>query len=126
VLLGVLFGIILHFALHAFVLVFDLDQKPMPKPKPIPATGHDAVSYRAAREAKKRKNLEEQQNLAMQARLIASQPLIQEVVREARNNPIVRPLTSPLSPNTAAASRSGLLQETILEHTDEEDEDSVF
>lgn len=95
--------------------------------KPIAARGHDAISYRKAREAKKKKQLEEQRQLATQARLIASQPLIQEVVREARKIPLsgAGP-SSPVSPGPTGPSRSGLLQETILEHTDEDDDDSVF
>lgn len=126
IILGLLLGLLLHYSLRAFVVVFRLDRKPPAKP-PAPK-GHDAVSYRKAREAKK-KHLEEQRSLATQARLIASQPLIQEVVREARKTPLsTAPATplSPLSPNIAGPSRPGLLQETILEHSDEDDDDSVF
>lgn len=128
--MGVLLGLILHFTLRVFVVVFRLDQKslpkPAPKPKPIPAKGHDAVSYRKAREEKKKKaEVEEQAAIAVQARLIASQPLIQEVVREVRKMPFSGS-AGPLSPTTAGPSRHDLLQETILEHTDEDDDDSVF
>jgi len=123
VFLGVLLGVALHFTMRAFVLVFDLESTPA-TPKPMPE-GHNAISYRAARAAKRQKQLEEQTRLATQARLLASRPLIQEVVREARNNLVARPLSSPLGPNTTAATRSGLQQETILEQTDEEDDDDL-
>lgn len=103
------------------VLVLDLDRKsPPPKPRSIPATGHDAASYRAARAEKKQREQIKQERRAVRAKLLASQPLIQEVVREARTRPIT--LTSPLSPNTGtAATRSGLFQDIILEQTDESD-----
>ncbi|KIX97011.1 uncharacterized protein Z520_07125 [Fonsecaea multimorphosa CBS 102226] len=81
VLLGLLFALALHFTMRIFVVVFRLDRS---APQPIPARGHDAVSYRKAREAKKRKQLDEQQRLAAEARLIASQPLLQEVPREPK------------------------------------------
>lgn len=110
--------------MHAFVVVFRLDRKP--QPKPIPPKGHDAVSYRKAREARKKKQLEEQEKFATQARLIASQPLIQEVVREARKMPLSGAPLSPLSPSVPGPGRPGLLQETILEHSDEDDDDSAF
>jgi hypothetical protein len=98
---------------------------------PTPPTGHDAASYRAARQAKKQRELEKQEKQAMRARLIASQPLIQEVVREAREKPKLpqipqpRPASStdPFSPGTG---RRALSREIILEHTDEDDDDSVF
>lgn len=114
--------------MRAFVVVFRLDRKPLPKP--IAPKGHDAMSYRKAREAKKKKQLEEQERLATQARLLASQPLIQEAVREARKMPLVGTATtsplSPLSPGGLGSGRAGLLQETILEHSDEDDDDWVF
>lgn len=99
------------------MVVFDLDRKPIPKP--IPAKGHDAISYRAARAEKRQKEQEKEDRRAIRAKLLASQPLIQEVVREAKARPIS--LSSPLSPNTGtAATRSGLFQDIILEQTDEE------
>ncbi|KIW50345.1 hypothetical protein PV05_11941 [Exophiala xenobiotica] len=122
--LGVLFGLILHFTMRAFVLILRLDREP--PPKLIAPSGHDAVSYRKAREAKKRKQLEEQQTLATQARLMASQPLLQEAVREARKMPLSSTPVSPISPGISGSSRPGLLQETILEHSDEDDDSSVF
>ena len=128
VFIGLLLALVLHFTLRAFVVVFRLDKKP--PPKPIPPKGHDAISYRKAREEKKRKQLDEQQRLAAQARLIASQPLLQEAVREARKMPPsgaapTSPL-SPISPTNTLPARPGLLQETILEHSEEDDDDSVF
>ncbi len=110
--------------MRAFIVVLKLDRAPAPKP--IPPKGHDAISYRKAREEKKRRQLEEQQNLATQARLIASQPLLQEVVREARKMPLSGAPISPLSPGVSASGRPGLLQQTILEHSEEDDDDSVF
>lgn len=124
VILGVLLGLTLHFAMRAFVVVLKLDHKPTAKS--IPAKGHDAASYRKAREAKKMKQLDEQQRLSTQAQLIASQPLIQEAVREARKMPLPGAPISPLSPNVSGANRPGLLQQTILEHSDEDDDSSVF
>jgi hypothetical protein len=111
----------LHFIIRGFVLMFDLDRQPVPKP--IPAKGHDAASYRAARQAKKEKELDKQRRLAMRAQLIASKPLLQEAIREARHIPPAASSSTPISPGT---SRPTLLRETILEHTDEEDDDSVF
>ncbi|KAK5197557.1 hypothetical protein LTR99_007927 [Exophiala xenobiotica] len=124
ILLGVLFGLILHFTMRAFVLILRLDREPPPELKA--PSGHDAVSYRKAREAKKRKQLEEQQTLATQARLMASQPLLQEAVREARKMPLSVTPVSPISPGNSGPSRPGLLQQTILEHSDEDDDSSVF
>ncbi|ETI28493.1 hypothetical protein G647_00942 [Cladophialophora carrionii CBS 160.54] len=126
VFIGLLLALILHFTLRAIVFVFRIDKQPTPKP--IPPKGHDAISYRKAREEKRRRQLEEQQRLATQARLMASQPLLQEVVREARKMPLTTstgPL-SPVSPTNTLPARPGLLQETILEHSEEDDDDSVF
>ncbi len=120
-LLGVFLAVGLHYTLRGFVFVFDLDRGAIPKI--IPPAGHSAASYRAARRAKKQKELDKQRELAMRARLIASQPLIQEVVREARQVPPAASSNTPISPGT---SRPTLLAETILEHTDEDDDDSIF
>ncbi|KIW15540.1 hypothetical protein PV08_05588 [Exophiala spinifera] len=124
VVLGAALGLFLHFAMRAVVLMFKLDKKP--KVDPAPPTGHDAISYRKAREEKKRKQLEEQQRLAVQAKLIASQPLLQDAVREARKMPLSSTPIGPLSPNISVSNRHGLLQQTILEHSDEDDDSSVF
>jgi hypothetical protein len=128
VLIGLALAIVLHFILRACIVVLRLDKKP--PPKAIPPTGHDAISYRKAREEKKRKRLYEQERLAAQARLLASQPLLQEAVKEARKIPLAgmgttSPL-SPVSPTNTLPARPGLLQETILEHSEEDDDDSVF
>jgi len=125
VVLGLLLGLFLHYTMRAFIVVLRLDRTPAPNS--VPPKGHDAISYRKAREARnKRKQLEDQQRLAAEARLIASQPLIQEVVREARKLPLSGALANPLSPSISGPSRPGLLQETILEHSDEDDDDTVF
>jgi hypothetical protein len=117
---AVLLGLILHYTLRIFTAVFHLDRQPPLKPKPIPAKGHDAISYRKARQAKKQKKVEERELQNAQARLIASQPMIQEAVREAKRMSLLS------QPNPVGSSRQGLLQETILEQTDEDDDDSVF
>lgn len=128
VFIGLVLALVLHITLRAFVVVLRLDKKP--SPKPIPPKGHNAISYRKAREEKKRKQLEDQERLATQARLIASQPLLQEAVREARKIPLAGIGTtsqlSPVSPTNTLPARPGLLQETILEHSEEDDDDSVF
>lgn len=123
ILLGILLGLLLHFTMWACVVIFDLDRKP--SPKPIPAKGHDAISYRKAREEKKQK-LEEQHRRALQARLIASQPLIQDVSRDVRTMALPASAGSPLSPSVSGPGRPGLLRQTILEHSEEDDSESVF
>lgn len=126
--IGLFLALFLHLTLRAFVVVFRLDKHP--PPEPIPPKGHDAISYRKAREEKKKRQLEEQQRLAAQARLLASQPLLQEAVREARKLPLNTGATtsplSPISPTNTLPARPGLLQETILENSEEDDDDSVF
>ncbi|KIV89259.1 hypothetical protein PV10_08838 [Exophiala mesophila] len=136
--IGLVLGLTLHLTMRIFILVFHLDQKSpsapqsTSMPKPIPATGHDAASYRKAREGKKKQaQAQEQESLVAQAKMLASQPLIQEVVREARKMPLSTGSLSPLGPPSPSAlppsfKGLGLSQETILEHTDEEDDDSVF
>jgi hypothetical protein len=52
---------------------------------------------------------------------MASLPLLQESVAQARNIPPPASSDSPKSPGT---SRPTLLQETILENSEEEDDDS--
>ena len=125
VVLGVVGGLIIHLSLSLLVSVLKLDRST--QLQDVPATGHDAASYRTARKEKKhREEVEERQRLEDKARLLASQPFIQEVVREARRQPISGPMTVPISPNTAtAATRSGLFTQTILEYSDE-DSDSAF
>lgn len=136
--IGLVLGLTLHLTMRIFILAFRLDRtspsslQRTPSSKPIPATGHDAASYRKAREEKKKQaQAQEQESLAAQAKMLASQPLIQEVVREARKMPLSTGLLSPLGPPSPSAlppsfKGLGLSQETILEHTDEEDDDSVF
>jgi hypothetical protein len=124
ILIGVILGFGLHFLLRLFSILFKLDRKPRPKPESV--KGHTASSYRAARNEKKQRELERQKELALQARLVASQPLVQAVVREARRTSAAGSNTkskAPASPKTTRGST--LMQETILEHTDEED-DSAF
>jgi hypothetical protein len=124
VFLGLLAAVVLHLTLRAFIFVLRLDKGPVPKP--IPATGHDAISYRKARDEKKRKKQEEHERRVAQARLMASQPLLQDAVRAARMGPLSNSPISPLSPGAALPANPGLLQETILEHSDEDDDESVF
>ena len=119
-LIGAVAGLVVHFIMRGIVGIFDLDRKALPED--IPPTGHDAVSYRAAREEKRRKEQERKERRAARAQLLASQPWVQEVVRTARYTPI----STPLSPSPSHAARQeGLAKDTILEHTDEED-DSAF
>lgn len=61
----------------------------------------------------------------MRAKLLASQPLIQAVVSEARRNPISGgPMSAPKSPGSA--SQSGLFERILFEHSEEDDEESAF
>ena len=123
--IGLVSGLVIHTVLRLTAKTFDLDRATLPRS--IPATGHDAASYRAAREAKRKAQDDKEQRSAMRAKLLASQPLVQEVVREARRNPITGgSISSPKSPgpNTAAA-KSGLFERILFEHS-EEDEESAF
>ena len=113
VLIGIVLALVCHFILRLFVVVFDLD-RPTP-PKPIPPTGHDVASYRAARNEKKQRELEKQRAEARKARLYAAHPVIKP--------PRPASADSPVSPGLR---RHALSRETILEHTDEEDDDSIF
>lgn len=123
--MGGFFGLGLHLVMRGVTSVLKLDQPKVPEE--TPATGHDAQSYRAARQEKKRKEVAKQQKQATQARLLASQPLLQEAVREARGHiPVPLPASSDSNPLSPGTQRPALLRETILEHTDEEDEDFDF
>lgn len=122
VLIGTTAGFCIYGIMRIFTSAFDLDRKPVPQP--VPARGHDAASYRAARAEKRQQQHQKEERQAIRAKLLASQPLIQEVVREARSRPIA--LSSPLSPNTGtAATRSGLFQDIILEQTDESEDSFI-
>jgi hypothetical protein len=124
--IGAVLGFTLHITMRIVTIILRLDRT-SDQPKDIPATGHDAASYRAARSKKREKELSKQQKLATQARLMASQPLLQAAVREARHQiPVPLPASSSSAPLSPGTQRPALLRETILEHTDEEDDDSVF
>jgi len=123
--IGLISGLVIHTILRVSTNVFDLDRAPVPQP--TPAKGHDAASYRAAREAKRKAKLDKEQRSTMRAKLLASQPLIQEVVREARRNPISGPMSSPKSPNpSTVASKSGFFERILFEHSEEDAEDSAY
>jgi hypothetical protein len=115
-------GLAIHTILRVATKLFDLDRTPIPSS--IPAKGHDAASYRAAREAKRKAQLDKEERSAMRAKLLASQPLIQAVVSEARRNPISGPISAPKSPGSA--SKSGLFERILFEHSEEDDEESAF
>lgn len=116
---GIIFGLALHFLERFGIHVLGLD-RPLPPPKEIPAKGHSAASYRAARE---KDRLDEELRKAARSRLFASEPLLGLAVkgRDAR-----RARTSPLSP-TSPRQRAGLLSTTILEEVDyDSEEESAF
>ena len=122
---GLFSGLAIHTIIRLATKTFDLDRAPLPRS--IPATGHDAASYRAAREAKRKAQDDKEQRSAMRAKLLASQPLIQEVVREARRNPINGGrASSPKSPGANTATKSGLFERILFEHSEEDDEESAF
>lgn len=121
VVLGVFSALLIHFILRGCIFLLKLDRQS--PPPDVPAKGHDAISYRAARLEKKRKQEERNED---KAKYWASQPLIQEIVREARNFPITGPTGVLRSPNPGVlAARSGLFSETILEHSDEDDDSTL-
>lgn len=123
--IGLVSGLVIHTIIRVSTKAFDLDRAPLPRS--IPAKGHDAASYRAAREAKRKAQLDKEQRSAMRAKLLASQPFIQEVVREARRNPISGSISSPKSPNaSSAATKSGLFERILFEHSEEDDEESAY
>lgn len=127
VLVGGFLGLILHLCMRAFTVVLKLDQKPAaPVAEDVPPRGHDLQSYRAARQKKKQEELAKQQEMATRARLTAAEPLLQGMKREARGFiSIPAPASSTSNPLSPGTQRPALLRETILEHTDEED-DSAF
>lgn len=122
--IGLLSGLVIHSVIRVSAKVFDLDRTPLPRS--IPAKGHDAASYRAAREAKRKAQLDKEQRSAMRAKLLASQPLIQEVVREARRNPISGPIPSPKSPSASSVTKSGVFERILFEHSEEDAEESAY
>ena len=118
--LGIVTAFILHLVFRGMVLLLRLD-RPTP-PKDIPRQGYDAVSYRAAREGKPKKMEEKEKARRENMKALASQQWLQDIVREAKLQGIAGPNRMPESPNTStAATRRGLLTQTILEHSDEED-----
>lgn len=120
--IGLISGLIIYSIIRLSTKIFDLDRAPLPRS--VPAKGHDAASYRAAREAKRNAQLDKEQRKVLRTKLLASQPLIQEVVREALRNPISGP-TTPKSPSASSAIRSGVFDKILFEHS-EEDEESAY
>lgn len=109
----------MHAVLRTFILVFKLDQKRVPKPRDVPATGHDVKSYRQARENKRRRAEKEQQEIEVRAKVLASSPLIRDALKNIQRNEKEKDTISPRvgRPDQSAS----LLGQTILEQTDEED-----
>jgi hypothetical protein len=130
VVIGVIFGLGLHYTMRVITVVLKLDRRPEPKPEPAETSetsdnqpALDARAYRAARQEKKLRELERQQQLATDARRRTAGPLIQEPRGRITMPQPASSASSPLSPGTR---RQALLRETIMEHTDEEDQDSAF
>lgn len=121
--IGLIAGLAIHTIIRVSTKVFDLDRTPIPAS--VPAKGHDAASYRAAREAKKQAQFDKQMRSELRTKLLASQPLIQEVVREALRNPISGPMPTPKSPSASSAIRSGVFDKILFENS-EEDEESAY
>ncbi|RMZ92228.1 hypothetical protein DV736_g550, partial [Chaetothyriales sp. CBS 134916] len=110
---GILFAAACHLALRTFVWLLVLDAQPPSAWAPVPATGHDAISYRAARLAKKRQGeLEQYKEQARLGLLVTSLPVIK--------SPPPASAYSAISPGTKSRS---LTRETILEASNEDDSD---
>ncbi|RMZ81592.1 hypothetical protein DV737_g2519, partial [Chaetothyriales sp. CBS 132003] len=109
---GALFAAACHLVLRTCVWLFVLDSQPASASAPIPATGHDAISYRAARLAKRQRELRKDLHQAKLGLLVASLPVVK--------SPPPASGTSAVSPGTKMRS---LTRETILEDSDEDDSD---
>lgn len=114
VLLGAALALLLHGIFRTFVLIFRLDRPP--KPKDVPARGPDVKSYRKSRERRRRQAEKEQQEIDARAKALANSPLL----KEALNQMSREPLDGNNSPSGRRQRRS-LLDQTIIEHSDEED-----
>lgn len=118
IIIGLISALVVHGIFRAFVLIFNLDRQPKPKPKDIPAKGHDVKSYRKAREEKRMREEKEQQELEARARALAKSPLLKDALLQMQRD---SPEEANLSPNTRKVGNSSLIDQTILEHSAEED-----
>ena len=105
----------MHGIFRAFVLVLRLDRSP--KPKDLPAKGHDVKSYRRTRERKRKQAEKEQDEIDARARALASSPLLKDALKQMSRNESTRDRGSPDGPRHTPS----LLHQTIIEHTDEEE-----
>lgn len=118
IIVGLVAALVVHGIFRAFVLIFNLDRQPKPKPRDIPAKGHDVKSYRRAREKKKIQAEKEQQELEIRARALAKSPLLRDALLQMQRD---SPEEANLSPGTRKVGSSSLIDQTILEHSAEED-----
>jgi len=114
VLLGAALALLLHGIFRTFVLIFKLDR--LPKPKDLPATGPNVKSYRKSRERKRRQAEKEMQEIDVRAKALANSPLLREALKQMSR----ASLDGNLSPSERR-QRPSLLDQTIIEHSDEED-----
>lgn len=96
------------------VLILSLDRKPIPND--VPAKGHDVKSYRKTRERKKEKAKREQQEIDARAKALANSPLLKQALKQMSRDP-PQDYGSP----TGRTPRPSLLDQTIIEHSGEED-----
>lgn len=83
----------------------------------MPAKGHDVKSYRRTRERKRKQAEEEQQEIEAKARALANSPLLKDALRHMSRDEANRDRSTPNGPG----QRPSLFNQTIIEHTDEED-----
>ncbi|KAK5939967.1 hypothetical protein PMZ80_007385 [Knufia obscura] len=116
VLLGAVSALLLHGIFRIVVLIFRLDREPEPKPKDVPARGHDVKSYRKTRERKREQAEKEQAEIDARAQALANSPLLKEALKQISGDP-VEDINSP----NRRKSRPSLLDQPIIENSDEED-----
>lgn len=115
---GAVTALILHGIFRLFVLVFQLNKKPVSRAFDIPAKGHDIKSYREARERKKRLEEKERREIEATAQALATSPLLKEAMKQMRRD---SPGEDAGGPGTRIRRRASLYNQTILEQTDEDD-----
>ncbi|RMD44373.1 hypothetical protein DV735_g660, partial [Chaetothyriales sp. CBS 134920] len=114
---GALFALVCHLSLRTFAWLLFLDSKPPPAVSSSPPpTGHDAISYRASRLAKRQATRGQDHK---HAKLRLLNPSL----------PVVNPLVSVSAPAPAYSAvslgtkRQPLSRQTILEDSDEDESD---
>ncbi|RMZ82573.1 hypothetical protein DV738_g1537, partial [Chaetothyriales sp. CBS 135597] len=116
---GALFALVCHFFLRIFAWLLFLDSKPpSPAVSSPPATGHDAISYRAARLAKKQATRGQAHKPVKLRLLPTSLPVVNPLVSVSAS--ASAPAHSAISPGT---KRQPLTRQTILEDSDEDESD---